>query len=191
MAAIFDQIECSFFAKNTWLICLVGEKNNFGFQNKFLGRWGGIFFRPWSLFRNWGLRIEDEDWELYVMIGSIIKKKWVFKKWGLILIFWNLLLDLKCLLNLLIGWLKANTGDFREMRINPQFLKTPRKAPWVKLIIHYLGGKSHKKWPNFFYGLGIHRKNTFCKKIGQKRPIQLSAVANIIYIRLYGVATAN
>ena len=22
-----------FFAKNTWLICLVGEKNNFGFQN--------------------------------------------------------------------------------------------------------------------------------------------------------------
>ena len=132
----------------------------------------------------WGLRIVCSDWVFY-------KGKWVFKKWGLILIFWNLLLDLKCVLNLLISWLQANTGDFREMRINPQFLKTPRKAPWVKLIIHYLGGKSHKKWPKFFYGLGIHRKNTFCKKIGPKRPIQPSAVANIIYIRLYGVATAN
>ena len=93
--------------------------------------------------------------------------------------------------DLLISWLQANTGKFRELRINPQFLKTPRKAPWVKLIIHYLGESLIKSGPNFFYGPGIHRKNTFCKKIGPKRPIQPSAVANIIYIRLYGVATAN
>ena len=35
--------------------------------------------------------------------------------------------------DLLISWLQAITGEFREMRINPQFLKTPR----VELIIHY------------------------------------------------------
>ena len=28
------------------------------------------------------------------------------------------------------------------MRINPQFLKTPQKAPWVEFIIQYLGGKN-------------------------------------------------
>ena len=77
------------------------------------------------------------------------------------------------------------------MRINPQFLKTLQKPLWVEFIINYLGGKTHKKWPNFFYGSVRHIKNTFCKKNGPKRSIQSSAVANIIYSRLYGVATAN
>ena len=77
------------------------------------------------------------------------------------------------------------------MRINPQFLKTPQKAPWVEFIIHYLGEKTHKKWPHFFGGFLRHIKNTFCKKNGPKLSIQPSAVANIICCRLYGVATAN
>ena len=33
--AIFDQLECSFFAKNTWLTRLLEEKYNFGSQNLF------------------------------------------------------------------------------------------------------------------------------------------------------------
>ena len=73
--------------------------------------------------------------------------------------------------DLLISWSQANTGEFQEMRINPQFLKTPRKALWVELIIHDLGGKPIKSGPNFFYGFGIHIRNTFCKKIGPKLSI--------------------
>ena len=59
-----------FFAKYTWLTRLLEEKNYFGTQNSFSGRWGGIFSRPRSFFGNWGffrkLRIlgvgdEEED----------------------------------------------------------------------------------------------------------------------------------
>ena len=53
------------------------------------------------------------------------------------------------------------------------------------------GGKTKKKLANFFCGSVIHIKNTFCKKIGSKRPFQPSAVVRAIYTRLYGVATAN
>ena len=52
------------------------------------------------------------------------------------------------------------------------------------------GGKT-KSCPHFFCGFGIHIKNTFCKKIGSKRPLEPTAVVRAIYTRLYGVATAN
>ena len=55
----------------------------------------------------------------------------------------------------------------------------------------FSGGKTKKKLPKFFSGSGIHIKNTFCKKIGSKRPFQPSAVVRTIYRCLYGVATAN
>ena len=42
------------------------------------------------------------------------------------------------------------------------------------------GGKTKKKLPNFFCGSVIHIKNTFCKKIGSKRPFQPSAVVRAI-----------
>ena len=43
------------------------------------------------------------------------------------------------------------------------------------------GGKTKKNGPNFFYGFGIHIKNTFCKKNGSKRSFQPSAVVRAIY----------
>ena len=43
-----------FFAKNTLLISQLRKKNYLGPKKSFLGRWGGIFSRPWSLFINWG-----------------------------------------------------------------------------------------------------------------------------------------
>ena len=55
----------------------------------------------------------------------------------------------------------------------------------------FQGEKLKKTSPNFFCGLPIHTKNTFCKKIGSKRSFQPSAVVGAIYRGLYGVATAN
>ena len=77
--------------------------------------------------------------------------------------------------------MQASTGVFQILRINPQISKTPRKAPWVKFIIQFLGEKLKKSLPNFFCGLVIHIKNTFCKKIGSKRSFQPSAVVRAIY----------
>ena len=56
----------------------------------------------------------------------------------------------------------------------------------------FLGGKIQKKIaPHKKFVAPMHIKNTFCKKIGPNRPLEPSAVANIIYTRLYGVATTN
>ena len=71
--------------------------------------------------------------------------------------------------------------------ISPQFWHwTPS---WKKQ--RFWGGKTPPKTAQKNYGFLIHTKNTFCKKNGQKRIFQPSAVAWIIYIRLYGVATTN
>ena len=61
----------------------------------------------------------------------------------------------------------------------------------LEKIVAFEVVKPPKKQPKKIYGFLIHIKNTFSKKNCQKRSIQPSAVANIIYIRLYGVATAN
>ena len=65
------------------------------------------------------------------------------------------------------------------------------KPPEARNFGRFWGVKPQKSQPNFFCGSGMHIKNTFCKKNGSKRSLEPSAVVNIIYIRLYGVATAN
>ena len=72
----------------------------------------------------------------------------------------------------------------------PNFWKSGKsRTPYKKRLFSV--GKRKKMLPKFFCGFGIHIKNTFCKKIGSKRPFQPSAVVRAIYTRLYGVATAN
>ena len=51
--------------------------------------------------------------------------------------------------DLLLSWLQASTGVLQNLRINPQILQTPRKAPGVEFIIQFLGEKL-KKSANFF-----------------------------------------
>ena len=51
--------------------------------------------------------------------------------------------------------------------------------------------KTPKNQSKKFCDLVTHIKNTFCKKIGSKRPFQPSVVVRAIYISLFGVATAN
>ena len=66
----------------------------------------------------------------------------------------------------------------------------PAKHPlWKKRL--FWGGKTQKKLAKFFCSSWMHIKNTFCKKIGSKRPFQPSVVVRAIYISLFGVATAN
>ena len=66
-----------------------------------------------------------------------------------------------------------------------------KTGPPLKKKQLFQGVKPKKNCPTFFCGSVIHIKNTFCKKIGSKRPFQPSAVVRAIYTRLYGVATAN
>ena len=66
----------------------------------------------------------------------------------------------------------------------------PARDPLRKKQL-FQGVKPKKGCPHFFGGFGIHIKNTFCKKIGPKRPFQPSAVVRVIYTNLYGVATTN
>ena len=110
MEAIFDQIECSFFAKNTWLIYLVRKQNNFGSKISFLGHWGGIYFR--TLVTSPKLRIiaKIED---YGCIKDII------------------------LANHLSLTHSGNEGklSFPELRINPHFWKAFSGAKVSDLLI--------------------------------------------------------
>ena len=80
---------------------------------------------------------------------------------------------------------------FPEMRACPQFRKSGQPSTPYEKNVSFGGVKHKKSWPNFFCGSWMHIKNTFCKKIGSKRPFQPSAVVRTIYRRLYGVATAN
>ena len=101
-------------------------------------------------------------------------------------------LQIRCRLILLISEHPIQRGIRKECwhRIpgnGTEFLEIwppPKKQP-------FQGVKPKKSCPNFFSGSGIHIKNTFCKKIGSKRPFQPSAVVRTIYRCLYGVATAN
>ena len=80
---------------------------------------------------------------------------------------------------------------FPKLRGAPQFWKTsPTGADGWNFGLFW-GVKTPKKSCQFFCGLLTYIKNTFCKKIGSKRPFQPSAVVRAIYTRLYGVATAN
>ena len=81
--------------------------------------------------------------------------------------------------------------SFPKLRACPQFRKSGQPATPSKEKCFFEGVKPKKNQPNFFCSFLIHIKNTFCKKNGQKRIFQPSAVAWIIYIRLYGVATTN
>ena len=68
----------------------------------------------------------------------------------------------------------------------PQFWHFNRNSdilPPAEKNVAFWGVKHKKSWPNFFCGSWMHIKNTFCKKIGSKRPFQPSAVVKTIYRR--------
>ena len=80
--------------------------------------------------------------------------------------------------------------SFLDLHLNSGF--TPQF--WILDPLHVLppllgGGKTLKNKKN--YGSLIYVKNTFCQQIGPKQPLLVSAVTNIIYRLLYGVATTN
>ena len=101
-------------------------------------------------------------------------------------------LQMRCRLILLISDHPIQRGIRKECR-TPLWKSEPslwKSGPSPKKQL-FQGVKPKKSCPNFFCGSRIHIKNTFCKKIGSKRPFQPSAVVRAIYTRLYGVATAN
>ena len=111
----------------------VAQKKLFGPEKIIFGALGRHFFQTLVTFHN--LRIFQK---LRIKIVEIMLplntyhyqtafKTWgFFKQWGLILIFWKLF-------SKLIYWsgdYKQVQGLFKKWGLNPQFLKTPQKAPW-------------------------------------------------------------
>ena len=84
-----------------------------------------------------------------------------------------------------------NAADFQNWGYTLNSGNLASQAPPANKNVSF-GGVKHKKVDQtIFFVKCIHIKNTFCKKNGQKRSIQPSAVTQTIYIRLYGVATTN
>ena len=121
---------------------------------------------------------EYNDFALYK--GKLVQSHgafWgVFKNWGFNPQFLKAFSGAEAS-DLSIRWLQASTGTFQKMRIESSILENSPKSPMGWDYHPFFGGKNpKKKWPNFFYVLMIHIKNTFCKKIGPKRSIQPSVV---------------
>ena len=144
--AIFDQIGCSFLQKThcSYLSC---SKKLFGPEKIIFGALGRHFFQTLVTFHKLRifqkLRIKIVESMLSL---NTYHYQTAFKTWGLILIFWQLF-------SKLIYWsgdYKQVQGLFKKWGLNPQFLKTPQKAPWVEFITHFLGGKVIKRGPFFW-----------------------------------------
>ena len=103
-----------------------------------------------------------------------------------ILNFWKLSPEPKRLIYQ-SGDYKLVQGLFKKWGLNPQFLKTPQKAPWVEIIIHFLGGKTLKKVAKFF----LRPYDTYKKYILQKNWTKtvnpaLSSDVNILPPAIWG-----
>ena len=152
-----------FFLQNVFFICITRPQ-------KFLGR-DSVRFTPSEtvFFLNPWVQLE-----FYKNCGSISKIAAP---------------AFEMMMNSRVAWLKQIVISRNSVGA-PNFWKAGKsRTPYKKRLFSV--GKRKKMLPKFFGGFGIHIRNTFCKKIGSKRPFEPSAMVRAIYRRLYGVATAN
>ena len=172
----------------------------FGPHIFFFGRQNWLFLMGLAKCQNWGANVRNEEqrgnWLLYMYAMINDHQNSNDAQYTSILTFAPRLLHL--LLNFNIGWsiiiacMISLQYPHSSLLLNSDICSSILTLDsHLEKIVAFEVVKPPKKQPKKIYGFLIHIKNTFCKKIGQKRSIQPSAVANIIYIRLYGVATTN
>ena len=179
-----------------------GKVSFFGPHIYFFGRQNWSFLTGLAKCQNWGANVRNEEqrgnWLLYMYAMINDHQNSNDAQYTSILTFAPRLLHL--LLNFNIGWsiiiayMISLQYPQSALLSAPQFwhllLNSDIRPPSEKIAAFEVV-KPPQKQPKKNYGFLILIKNTFCKTYGQKRSIQPSAVANIIYIRLYGVATTN
>ena len=117
---------------------------------------------------------EYNDWKSITRIEDLILTFWKLSPEPKRLIYWS-------------GDYKEVQGLFKKWGLNPQFLKTPQKAPWVEFITHFWGGKSHKKWLIFFERFpDAYKKYILQKNWTKTLNPALSSDVNILHPAIWG-----